>query len=196
MAVEELINAIHVFDLLVVGALIGFFILGYAQGVVRRLIGIISVTFSFVMAANVREPFGEFLARNWTQFPADYSSMIGFGFVFAVMVVGLALITQVRYKRVTLWTRTPVIEELVGGFLGVVQGLLILMALIVIIDPYFRDAGAPAFGELPVIRGLHDAMKGSVTLGLFREIFIPGFFSLLGAFIPDAIKDAFPGSGS
>lgn len=194
--IGDFINSINIFDLLVIGGLVGMFVLGYIQGVIRRLIGIISVLFSFVLAANLRGPLGDFLARNWTQFPAEYSRMIGFGVVFGVVVIGLALIAQVYYKPAALWPRTPLVEDTVGGFLGVVQGMVILMALIVILDPYFRDAGAPAGNELPFIRGFHDLMIGSATLSLFRDTLIPGFINLFGPFIPDLVKQAFPGRGT
>ncbi len=196
MGIDDFINSINIFDLLVIGALVGMFLLGYVQGVIRRLIGIVAVTFSFAMAANLRGPLGDFLARNWTQFPAEYSRMVGFGVIFLVLVIALALIAQVYYKPAALWPRTPLVEDTVGGFLGVVQGLIILIALIVIMDPYFRDAGAPAGNELPFIRGLHDLMKGSATLSLFRDSLIPGFINLFGPFIPDLVKQSFPVRGT
>ena len=83
-----------------------------------------------------------------------------------------------------------------GGFLGVVQGLLIVLAVIVITDPYFRDARAPAGNELPLVRGLHDLMVGSATFSLFRDTLIPGFINLFGPFIPDLVKQSFPVRGT
>ena len=106
-SIDDFINSINIFDLLVLGALMGMFVLGYIQGVIRRLIGIVSIIFSFVLAANLRGPLGDFLARNWTQFPAEYSRMIGFGVVFAVSAIGLALIVQFSYKPAALWPKMP-----------------------------------------------------------------------------------------
>ena len=64
-------------DLFLALCFIGFFVLGFAQGAIRRLIGIGSILFSFLLAANIAEPLGEFLADNWTQFPPQYSYMVG-----------------------------------------------------------------------------------------------------------------------
>jgi uncharacterized membrane protein required for colicin V production len=191
---DAFINSIQVFDLLVFAFLAAMFIVGYVQGVIRRLIGILSVTFSFILAAQLRSPVGDFLARNWTQFPADYSRMIGFGVMFAAFVLGLALVAQMSFKPVNLWPRMPILEDTVGGFLGVVQGLVILVAVIAIVDPYFRAAGASvANNELPFLRGFHDLLDTSATANFFRHVMIPGFNTLFGIFIPDAIKAAFPG---
>ena len=61
--------------------LVAAFIIGYLQGTIRRLLGIAAVLFSFVLAAYLRDPFGNFLASNWTQFPPSYSHMIAFALV-------------------------------------------------------------------------------------------------------------------
>ena len=196
MDIEALINSIHGFDLLVVGGLFGMFVLGYVQGVIRRLIGIASISFAFIVAAQARDPFGGWLAGNWTQFPSEYSRMIGFGLVFATISILLAVITEVNYKTLMLWPKTPIVEEVLGGILGVVQGLLILLAVVIIIDPYFRAAGGvTAPDELPLLRGFHDLFEGSVTSSIYRSVLIPGFLALFGALIPDTIEAGLQASG-
>jgi len=196
LEIQSFIDSIHAFDLLVLVGLIGMFVLGYFQGVIRRLIGIGAVLVAFLVAAQLRDPFGGYLAGNWTQFPGDYSRMIGFGLVFGVASIGLTVIIQLSYKQVMLWPGAPLAEEIVGGMLGLVQGLLILGALIIIVDPYFRTAFGPAAtNELPYLRSFHDALEGSITATLYRDGLIPGVFSLVGAVFPDSIKAGFPGGG-
>lgn len=196
MGITAFIDSIQVPDLLVGTFLFGMFILGYVQGVIWRLIGILTVTFSFVLAANLREPVGEFLARNWSQFPAEYSKLIGFGAMFSVFAIGAALATQVSYRPVSLWPRTPMLEDVVGGLLGVVQGLVILMAAVTIVDPYFSANTAPASNEFPVIRNVHDLLAGSASETLARRVLIPGFNIVFDPFMPDQIKSAFPRQAS
>lgn len=190
--ITAFIDSIQAFDLLLVAFLFGMFVLGYVQGVIRRLIGILTITFSFVLAANLREPMGEFLARNWTQFPAEYSRMIGFGVMFATFAVATALITQVTYKEARLWPRAELLEDTLAGVLGVIQGLLILLAVVTIIHPYFVSHGAPATNELPVLRNFHDLLAGSAAESLYINVLIPGFNMVLDPFMPDQIKSAFP----
>jgi uncharacterized membrane protein required for colicin V production len=189
MSIEELINSIQVFDIVIILALLGMFILGYVQGVIRRLIGIGAVSFAFIVAAQARDPLGDWLAGNWTQYPADYSRMIAFGFVFALITIGLAILTEINYKTMMLWPKWPVLEEVVGGLLGVVQGLIILLALVIIIDPYFRGPGSEAVpNELPLLRGIHDSFEGSSTAAIYRSTVVPGFISMFGVLIPDTIE--------
>jgi uncharacterized membrane protein required for colicin V production len=189
MSIEELINSIHVFDIVIVLALFGMFVLGYVQGVIRRLIGIAGIAFSFIVAAQARDPLGNWLAGNWTQFPAEYSRMIAFGLVFAILSIGIAILTQVNYKTVMLWPKTPFVEEVVGGVLGLVQGLVILLALVIIVDPYFRTSGGVTSpNELPLIRPIHDAFEGSATASVYRSSVVPGFLTVFGVLIPDTIE--------
>ena len=52
----------------------GFFVLGFAQGTIRRLIGIASILFSFFFAANLSSRWATSSAENWTQFSPEYST--------------------------------------------------------------------------------------------------------------------------
>ena len=45
-----------------------FFVLGFAQGTIRRLIGIASILFSFLFAAKLRSRWATSSRNNWTQF--------------------------------------------------------------------------------------------------------------------------------
>src|SRR5688572_30810875 len=59
------LSGISSVDLLLFLYFAGFFVLGFAQGTIRRLIGLASVLFSFFFAANIAEPLGAFLGSNW-----------------------------------------------------------------------------------------------------------------------------------
>jgi len=80
--VGTFLNGVSAADLVIVLYFLGFFVLGFAQGTIRRLLGIGSILFSFLFAANVAQPLGDFLGTNWTQFPREYSYMIGFATIF------------------------------------------------------------------------------------------------------------------
>ena len=51
--IGNFILGINVVDLLIIGFFGLFFVLGFAQGTIRRLIGIGSILFSFLFAANL-----------------------------------------------------------------------------------------------------------------------------------------------
>ena len=151
------------------------------------------VEFSVVVAAQLRGPFGDFLVQNWTSLPPDYSRMIAFGLSFIVLVVAFAIAIQAYYERSKIVPRYPALDPLVGGILGVVEAMVVIGLGILILDSYFRGAGlslSPA--EFLTLRDLDHAIDISQTAKIFRHDLIPGFLFLLGAFIPEEIRQLFP----
>jgi uncharacterized membrane protein required for colicin V production len=197
--IAEYIRSINPFDLVIVLILFAFFILGFIQGTIRRLLGIAAILFSFIFAANVREPLGNFLKENWTQFPQQYAVMVGFGTVFIAAMVSSTLVIQTYYRKMPLFEKYTVVDELLGGMLGIVQGALILGAMIVILDTYFTIPGQPARdNELPALREIYEAYDPpgpaeSGTAIVFREKLVPGFLAVTGPLMPDALRAFYTG---
>ncbi len=186
-------EGVQAIDLVIALYLLGFFVLGFAQGTIRRLLGIGSILFSFLFAANVAAPLGNFLGANWRQFPPEYSHMIGFGTVFIAAAVAFALVVQGFYKPQPLFQKARFADELIGGALGLVQGAIILGAVLIILDSFFRIPGIPADPqELPFLRSFWEVLNPSKIVEVFRLSLIPGFFVLTGLFIPDTIERLYP----
>ena len=176
-------------DLLLVLYFLAFFVLGFAQGTIRRLIGIASILFSFLFAANLSEPLGAFLGSNWAQFSRQYAYMIGFGTVFVAASVAFALVVQGFYKPQPLFAKARFVDELIGGLLGIVQAGLILIAVIVILGSFFLIPGiAKDPQELIGLRDLWTALESSKIVDFFQATLIPGFFVVFDLFIPDSIQ--------
>jgi uncharacterized membrane protein required for colicin V production len=195
--VGAFLQGIQPIDLLLFLFFAGFFVLGFAQGTIRRLIGIGSILFSFFLAANLAEPLGNFLGDNWTQFPREYSYMVGFGTIFLAAAIAFAVVAQGFYKPQPLFERARFIDELLGGLLGVLQFGIILGSTVVILDSYFRVPGNPVFAtELPVLRDLWAALDVSKIVDAFRDTFIPLFFAIFGFLVPDTIEAMYPSGGS
>jgi uncharacterized membrane protein required for colicin V production len=180
-------------DLLLILYFIGFFVLGFAQGTLRRVIGIASILFSFLFAASLSEPLGTFLGNNWSQFPKEYAYMIGFGTVFVAAALAFALVVQGFYKPQPLFAKYRFVDEILGGLLGVVQAGVILGAVIVILGSFFLIPGiAKDPQELIGLRDLWTALETSKIADAFQATFIPAFFSIFDLFIPDSIQVWFP----
>ena len=189
MNVGEAILNFNRFDLLFLLFLFGMFVLGFMQGTIRRLLGLGSMAFSFLFAANLTNVVGPFLADNWNQFPNEYAVMLGFLIVFVAANVAFSLILQGFYHHTPLFPKYNFVDEVLGGILGVVQGAFLVGCLIVILDSYFLIPGAPqSGGELPFLRNFFDFYTDSGTAELFRTQLIPGFFNIFGILIPDNVQ--------
>ena len=192
MNIGEFLANINRFDLLVVLFLFGMFVLGFIQGTIRRLLGIASMVFSFLFAANVRDSLGSFLAANWNQFPDEYAVFIGFGTVFLAATVAFTLIIQGFYHRQPLFERQTIVDEVLGGFLGVLQGLMLIGFIVVIFDSFFSIPTIPESpNELPFLRGFYELFNPSGTAALFRHTLIPAFITLFGLFVPNNLKQLY-----
>jgi membrane protein required for colicin V production len=179
------IVSINRFDLLVVLLCFGMFVLGFIQGTIRRILGIGAMLFSFLLAANLRGPLGGYLAANWNQFPDEYAVMLGFGTVFVAATIAFTLVIQGFYKKQDLFKQATVADEVIGGLLGIVQALLLVLAVIVILDSFFLLPTAPKTeGELRWLRSFFDVMNTSGTAEIFRTRLIPGFIAVFGLLIP------------
>lgn len=189
------IGGIDTVDLLIFLYFIAFFVLGFAQGTIRRLIGIGSILFSFLFAANLADPLGKFLGDNWTQFPRQYAYMIGFGTIFLAASIAFALVVQGYYKPQQLFQKARFADEILGGVLGLIQAAIIFGSVLIILDSFFRLPGfAPDPQELPFLRDFWGGLDKSATAGLFRSTLIPDAFLLIGFLVPNSLQSLYPRS--
>jgi uncharacterized membrane protein required for colicin V production len=195
--IGDFLGGFATIDLVLILLFMGFFVLGFAQGTIRRLIGLAAILFSFFFAANLAEPLGEFLGANWTQFPKEYSYMIGFGTVFVAAALAFAIVVQGFYKPQPLFEKARFADEAIGGVLGLIQFGVILGATVIILDSFFRIPGIPEDSqELLFLRELWTALDGSQIVETFRTTLIPAFMSIFGFLIPDSLEALYPRTGS
>ncbi len=191
-------EAIQPFDLVIVLALIAMFIVGYAQGTVRRLLGIAAIVFSLILAAQVRQPLGQYLTHEWTSITSAYSFMVAFGAVFVAAAVTLSIGIQLTYRPTPLFKRYPVLDEIVGGLLGVVEGFLILIVILLILDPYYTQPQVRekvGVGEFGLLRTVHDYLDPTLTASILRDNVIPVLLGLFGFLFPQDVRDTFARAG-
>ena len=189
----EFLGGIGTVDLLIVLYFIGFFVLGFAQGTIRRLLGILSILFSFLLAASLADRCREFLGDNWRQFSPEYGYMVGFLVVFVASSVAFALVIQGFYKPQPLFQKARFADEIIGGILGIVQAALIFGALLIILDSFFRIPGIPPDpDELPFLRDIWTAIDPTKTAELFRETSDPGLLPADRAVHPEPHRSDVP----
>ena len=121
--------------------------LGFAQGTIRRLLGILSILFSFLLAANLASRS----ASSWRELDAvprpSTATWSASAIVFVASAVAFALVIQGFYKPQPLFQKARFADEILGGILGVVQAALILGASLIILDSFFRIPGIPRIAD-------------------------------------------------
>jgi uncharacterized membrane protein required for colicin V production len=188
------VERIQPFDLVIFLALLAMFIVGYAQGVVRRLLGIAAIIFSLILGAQLRQPLGAYLANEWTTIAPEYSYMVAFGAVFVAAAITLSIGIQITYRPAPLFPKYPVLDEILGGLLGVLEGFLILIAILLITDPYytqeaFREHGG--IGEFGLLRSLHTWLDPTLIAQILRDNVIPALLGIVGVLFPLDVRQTF-----
>lgn len=189
MNIGELLSSINRFDLLVILFAFGMFVLGFIQGTIRRILGLASMLFSFLFAANLRGPLGGYLAQNWNDYPDQYAVMLGFALVFVAATIAFTVVIQGFYHKQDLFEKATFADELIGGLLGIVQALFLVGAIIVILDSFFLIPTIPrSDNEFAWIRSFFETMNTSNVADLFRTRLIPGFITVFGLLIPTDLQ--------
>jgi uncharacterized membrane protein required for colicin V production len=186
--------AIQPFDLVIFLALLAMFVVGYAQGVVRRLLGIAAILFSIVLGSYLRAPLGSYLANEWTSIDETYSFMVAFGAVFVATAVTLSIGIQITYRPAPLFQRYPVLDEILGGLLGVLEGFIILIAVLLILDPYYTQPAVKetvGIGEFTLLRTLHGYLDTSLVVDILRHNVIPAILGVVGFLFPQDVRGTF-----
>jgi uncharacterized membrane protein required for colicin V production len=178
-------------DLALLIGLFGFFFFGVMQGAIRRLLGIVSIFVAFILAANLRDPVGDFLARNWTQFDLGYNRLLAFGIIFAVGTVAMSILIQGSYTRTDITAAHPIVDDVVGGLLGLVEGIFLLMLAVIIFNSYTLPPAQS--GDVALLRSAQDLfVHQSHVAGGVKDILVPPFVHIASALLPSDLVSIFP----
>jgi uncharacterized membrane protein required for colicin V production len=190
----DILGAIRTAPLVDLGLLLGlclFLFLGVVQGAIRRLLGIASMLIAFILAANLRDPLGDYLSHNWTQFDVGYDKLLAFGIIFVVVTVVATIATQGLYKRTDLSAEHPVVEEVVGGLLGLLQGIVLLTLAVIILNSYRLPEAQP--GDLTPVRDAQRMIVNESHIGgALRDHVAPPFVHILAPLLPSDLVSIYP----
>jgi uncharacterized membrane protein required for colicin V production len=177
-------------DLAIFAALFASFVVGVIQGSIRRVLGIMSMLLAFLLAANLQGPVGDFLAGNWRQFSVEYNRMLAFLLLFIVLAVGASIVIQGFYKRTDIYAAHPVVDDIVGGLLGLLQGFVVLTVLVIILNSHVPAEGA---GEVSEIGSLQSALlEDSGIGGGIRDNVAPVVIRVFSPLLPGDLVAAYP----
>ena len=192
MDVLTFIEGLNFFDILVAFFVAGFFVVGYIQGTLRRVLGLAIALLSLLLALNLRDPLGSWLAQYWTHLPRGYVYMLAFGGSGLTIYAAGSIAIQTFYRKTALFTKATVVDELLGGILGALQAILLVGILILVLDSYYGLPGvSPAPGELGFLRDIYNFYDSSQVVDLFRASLIPLFFLLFGWIVPSDLRELY-----
>jgi len=165
----------------------GLFVAGWLQGAVRQLLSIAAFVVAFLLAANMREPLGDFLARNWTFNDRGFNFLLAWLGLWIAWGVTFQIGIQSFYRRVVIHRRLLILDELLGGLLAAFQVILVVALLTIIFDSYYLSTTLPKTPhDADWARTLQTLLKDSALVGALRAALIPALLAILGPLLPRA----------
>ncbi|MFI5261594.1 MAG: CvpA family protein [Candidatus Limnocylindrales bacterium] len=181
------IRQFNVADIVIVLLLVGAFVFGFVTGVVQQLLTLLVWLISLLLAGNLMEPLGKWMGGYWTTFSLPYSMMLAFLATFTVFIIVGEILIFIFYKRAPMVARLAFLDELVGGVLGVMVGILIIGTFVMGIDSFYQNNQVAASAEQPIAKIINDGLLNSVIAGWLRGSLIPAI-ALLGPLLPTELR--------
>jgi colicin V production protein len=153
-------------DAIPIGLVLAYAVLGYVTGVMRRLIGLVSLYVACVAATNMGLQAGGILQQSSSYGTADARIYGFFGILFAVIIVidGAAQLANSQIQ-----VQAIVFNRVSGVIVGVVTGLI----LSIVVTYELQAAGNPFGGTVldSMQQSIRDAVNGShVAVPLVRAL--------------------------
>jgi uncharacterized membrane protein required for colicin V production len=183
----DFLSRLSPIDIFIVLVLLAGVFAGFTQGAIRYALNAVVVVVAFIVAAQLRGPFFDLLSF-WGAFTPELRQQIIFLVLFVGLVVGGWFVVRAFYRR----TRLPIarqLDELLGAVLGLLFAALCLTFLLVVMDSFFMRASGSAVADSGFLRGLYQALNGSVLVDFFRATLIPTFGAIARPLVPSEIAE-------
>ncbi len=174
-------------DVGIVLFLIGCLVIGLFRGALSQLIALGAWLVAFVVAAQARGFLADWLLSQEPDFSDQYASMLGFLIGFAILFVAALALIELSGRTVTLSSR-PIVEEVVGGGLLLIVGLLAVTGLLIALGTYYSSAPHGFTAEVDLVRRLSDALNESTIAKALTDTLMPAIQVLLGPLLPPDVR--------
>lgn len=171
-------------DFLFLVILVASFLLGIVRGAVSQLLAFAAWFLSFVVAAYLAEPLGNWIMDMQNGFSIAHAQMLGWLLAFLVLFLVSLAIIEIRGSSIHL-TRRPVVDELVGGLLMLGVGVLFIGSVAIILDSYYA-ADPPLESTFGLADQLNSAYETSSISHALHQSLIPGLTAIFDPLLPDS----------
>ena len=120
------------FDLIIIAVVLVGFVLGYKDGFVRKLIGIIGLVFAVVSAAVLKDDLGKIL-ENVFGIEFYLAEIMGAVLIFFGIILIFTLIKRLVHPFDKV---NNLINQLIGGIIGGIQLLYFISAVLIILNVF------------------------------------------------------------
>jgi uncharacterized membrane protein required for colicin V production len=129
-------------DILMFGVIIFFGFYGYRRGVLKELISVLRLYFSFIFTVLLYER-AAILLQAITNIPSWFVQMLCFSVILIIFLVAMWAVEIILRKKITPDEKTGSVLSKVGGVtLGLLEGILLISIMIMDVEFYPTPEGA------------------------------------------------------
>lgn len=144
----------NIFDIGILVILIMFFIVGWKKGVIKETVSLVGLIVIFVVAFTFKEEIGNVLCKYLPFFTFEGNikglvslniliyQMIGFIIIYSVLYAVYQIILKISgiFQKIVNWTLILALpSKLAGAIIGLVEGYLIVFALLLVAIVPLKD---------------------------------------------------------
>jgi uncharacterized membrane protein required for colicin V production len=175
-------------DILLLLIVAGAFLFGFFWGVIRGLLGLAGFFIVFVLSAYVSQPVGDFLAQQWTQYPASYDHMLANLLVFAVFYTLTLVAITLGTRGTHDLSRFRLVDDVLGALLGASLAVLSVAAVTAILRTFYGPFAPPSGQGAEWTANVYRALLGSTFGGQISDSVVPAIVALIGGLLPADIR--------
>jgi uncharacterized membrane protein required for colicin V production len=173
-------------DIAIVVLLVALAFIGFFRGALRQLLALGAWLVALVVAAQARNFLADWMIGQEPDFSRQYANMLAFLIGFLILLIAALAIIELSGRTITLSNRA-IVEELGGGALLLLVGVLGITGVLFALDTYYAvPAGFTA--EVDLVRQLHMLLEESRIATALHDTLVPLVQTLLGPLLPPDVR--------
>jgi uncharacterized membrane protein required for colicin V production len=184
-------------DIFLLVFIVSVLITGFFWGALRSLMLLATWLFAFLAGAYLQVELGAYLASQWTDFLASFSTMAAYGIIYVGVLVAAPFFIYAITRSTQRVTRYQVLDDFVGAFFAVFVAVLSIAGVMIILSTYYGTgtdteivivsaAGGPAWTATLY----EDLLNSNIGSGI-AETLIPIIGFVLGPILPPDVREVF-----
>jgi uncharacterized membrane protein required for colicin V production len=184
---RELIDAIPIFDVVIVGLLLVFLYLGWAHGTPRILMVIGSIYTGLLLASVYYHLFAVLLAEFFgikSLFVAELISFIALMVLISVLMVALLFNL---FGHIEIKGRVAVFDKITGSVVGMLAGVLVVGILVTLVRVPYEGSKRATVNDMPVVQVFNNGYEKSALSPFFLKG-APYLLASMRPFLPPQVQ--------
>lgn len=179
---KELIDHIPFIDVIIVGLLIGFLIVGWVNGMPRMIMAVSSLFTGFLLSSVYYHLFATALSRTFHMRANFMTDVIAFLILYVMITALMMALMLGLFGHIEIRGRLGIFDKVGGTIAGFVAGVLLVGVVITLLHvPYeIHKASLDSSSDVPVVKLFNEGYARSA----FAPLMVQGMPLLTSSIMP------------